>query len=291
MKPADNLLPLLPTPEDGGVIALVGAGGKTRAMFGLAEELALRGPDVVLTTTTHIFDPRLEPGRLFDQVLFDAGSTDAGMPRTRPWDLLPTHPDRGRRIVLASREEPATGKLRGLEPARIGELDRKGAFILVEADGAKRLPIKAPAGHEPVIPPAAELVLGIVGLDCLGRPMDAETVHRPECFGPLVGCAPGAPIQLEHIAALALSPQGLFKGTPTGVPRVIVLNKADLCRLEPAELLDRLKDSVASCADLLLVCSLRESDPAKRVPAQIQLRDSPAYDHHSSDSGEPSRCR
>ena len=42
------------------VIALTGGGGKTSVMFRLADELADMGKTVIVTTTTHIFNP---PGR------------------------------------------------------------------------------------------------------------------------------------------------------------------------------------------------------------------------------------
>ena len=41
-------------------IALTGGGGKTSVMFRLADELAKMGKTVIVTTTTHIFNP---PGR------------------------------------------------------------------------------------------------------------------------------------------------------------------------------------------------------------------------------------
>ncbi len=308
-------MPLLPHPEKGGVIALVGAGGKTCAMFGLAEELSMMGPDVLMTTTTHIFDPRLEQGRLFDQVVLDstwAEPTRAGTNRIAPWDLASPFPDRGRRIVLVSGEEViinasqhkgpqqntlnCTGnfgafpKLRGIHPTRITELRKGWDFVVVEADGAHLRPIKAPKSHEPVIPSATNLVLGIVGLDCLGQPMDTATVHRPECFAPITGCAPGAPIQLEHIAALARSPQGLFKGVPAGARRVLLLNKADLCSLEPFDLLRGLQAFEAPCADLILVCALHDPDPAKRVLAQTPPKETAEFFCNSPRPGETSKC-
>ena len=42
---------------DGGVISLVGAGGKTSLMFKLAHELSKTGEPVLTTTTTKIFEP------------------------------------------------------------------------------------------------------------------------------------------------------------------------------------------------------------------------------------------
>ncbi|HWQ09856.1 MAG TPA: selenium cofactor biosynthesis protein YqeC [Holophaga sp.] len=262
MRLTDALQSVLPSPAAGGVIALVGAGGKTRALFGLGEELAEQGHDVLLTTTTHIFDPRLEAGRLFDEVILEGAC---------PWEQVPPRPDRGRRIVFAGCKAPDPGKLRGVEPTRIGELARAGAFLLVEADGAKRHPVKAPGPHEPVVPGMAGLVIGVIGLDCLGRPMDGATVHRPEHFSTVAGCAMGDPIRPEHLMALARSPQGLFKGTPPGSRRVLLLNKADCCSLEPAVLLGRLQGCGDLPVDLVLVCTLRAPDSRERVLAVMDV--------------------
>jgi probable selenium-dependent hydroxylase accessory protein YqeC len=268
MNLAGVLAPLLPDPETGAVIALVGAGGKTSALFGLGQELA--GNGVLLTTTTHIFDPRLERGRGFDQVVLDPALALEGAPVQGGWG--PDGPVPGRRIVLAAFAEPDHGRLCGIHPSRVAQLRRARAFVIVEADGAKRLSVKAPADHEPVVPASADLVLGLVGLDCLGRPMDAATVHRPERFGPVTGCAEGAPIRLEHLSALGRSPLGLFKGAPASARRVLVLNKADLCGLDPAGLIRGIQAAPPGWADLVLVCSLGEADPAKRVLAWAQLR-------------------
>lgn len=262
MRLADALLPLLPDPA-GAVIALVGAGGKTSALFGLGEELGRPGAPALLTTTTHLFDPRLEPGRGYDRLVLEpalAGPAPAGAP-------CPVRPDGDRRVVLAAAAEPDTGKVRGIHPSWTAPLRTAWPWIVVEADGAKRLPVKAPADYEPVVPEDADLVLGCVGLACLGRPMDGATVHRPERFGPAADCPPGAPIEVAHLAALARSPLGLFRGAPAGARRVLVLNQADRCPLDPAALRAALDRCGPLGAHLALVCALGRPDPGVRVLA------------------------
>ena len=59
--------------------------------------------------------------------------------------------------------------------------------MLAEADGSTRLPLKAHAAWEPVIPAAAANVVWVVGASGLGKPV-TEVVHRPELFCERCGC-------------------------------------------------------------------------------------------------------
>ena len=237
MNLAEALLPLAPS----GVVALVGAGGKTSALFRLAREAADRGRTVLATTTTHMLDPRLE-GRDV-RVRLQPGLEFPG-----PDDPEPAVPGV---TFLASRAVEA-GKVKGVHPSRIPGLRARWDLVLVEADGSRRLPVKAPGPYEPALPDGPALVLGVIGLGCLGRPMDAATVHRPGIFARITGCAPGEPIGWTHLAALAAHPEGIFKGAAGA--RALLLNQADLGGNPPPGL--RLE------ADLVLVCSL---DPGGRA--------------------------
>ena len=44
--------------------------------------------------------------------------------------------------------------------------------MLIEADGAKCLPLKVPAEHEPVILPETTHVLSLYGMDAVGGVME-----------------------------------------------------------------------------------------------------------------------
>jgi probable selenium-dependent hydroxylase accessory protein YqeC len=203
------------------VVALVGGGGKTSAMFALGRLFARRGLRVLATTTTRILDPEMaseREGRLFGKVIMlgDPASSEG-----REALISAGNP-----LVLGARREGE--KLYGVDPAAIDVVAELFDIVLVEADGSRGLPIKAPASHEPVVPASSCIVIGVVGLDALGRPMDERVVHRPELFGPLVGCAPGEMITVAHVARLAASPLGLFKGAPATARCIVLLNKADL---------------------------------------------------------------
>jgi probable selenium-dependent hydroxylase accessory protein YqeC len=211
-----------------GPVALVGAGGKTSSMFALARAAAEAGARVLVTTTTRILDPSRvseREGAGFGRLLIEAEPMSEKA-RARIAAA-------GDRVVLAAGIEG--DKLVGIAPDEVDALAPLFDLCLVEADGSRGLPIKAPSDREPVIPQSAAAVLGFVGLEALGAPMDGRAVHRPELFGPLVGCALGSAIRVEHVVALAFSPEGLFKGAPRGASRIVVLNKADLCPPEAAE--------------------------------------------------------
>jgi len=244
------------------IIAIVGAGGKTAALFSLAESLVAQGVSVALTTTTQIRDPRYETGRRFDRVLIDASLMVAGTPipdafagSSGPVAFAGEPFASGGITVVAGATIVEGAKLQGIHPEKVRLLAGSFGAVLVEADGAKHLPVKAPAGHEPVVPEAASVVLGIIGLDCLGKPMDGRTVHRPELFGELVGCAVGQAIEARHLASLARSERGLFKGGPPKAAKVLVFNKADVLEREGLEsFLERI-DEERLDFDRILLCS------------------------------------
>ena len=237
----------------GVVAALVGAGGKTTAMFALARLVAGEGLSVAVTTTTRIYDPRDEVGRPFDGVVIDPLLGQAGGPGPGLFPGLPgrAFPRRGGILVLASGRDDREGTLLGIDPSRCAGLAETFDLVLVEADGSRGLPVKAPAGHEPVLPGEADLVFGFIGLDCLGQPATAAVVHRLDRFLSVTGAEPGSPIMPAHLGCLARHPEGLFRSAPSAALRVAVLNKAD-CTTD--SLASRSRDAVeASGADCRVV--------------------------------------
>jgi probable selenium-dependent hydroxylase accessory protein YqeC len=228
---------LLPILAPGSVVAFVGAGGKTAALFRLARELAASGHSVLVTTTTHLLDPRRDPRT-------PPGEIVVRPEMASPLDGEPGLPGRGGITVLLSREADETGRVSGVHPSWVPALRSSWDFVLVEADGSRGLPVKAPGPHEPVLPPGADLVVGVVGLDALGRPMDGRTVHHPELFTEVTGCESAAPIEWRHLAALTRHPLGLWKGVSS--KRALLLNKSDLVSDLPSgeELRDLVADQV-----------------------------------------------
>ena len=169
-----KLAPLLKIEK--GVTAIIGSGGKTTLLRTLSGELPGR---VLLCTSTH-FQGYADLPTVLDPTAADLRKA------------LAAHP-----IVCAAGRSP-TGKLVdcGLPYETLADL---ADFVLVEADGSRRRPLKAHARHEPVIPPCTRQVICVVGLSGLHRPV-SEVVHRPELFCPLVGCTPEDEATPERVA-------------------------------------------------------------------------------------------
>ena len=162
-----------------GVTAVIGSGGKTTMLDTLAEELSRRGR-VLCCTTTHIRIPSHLP------VLVDPGREELlGAARTHP--------------CLCAGSAAGEGKLGPLS-VPLASLAQHWDYILAEADGARGLPLKAHAPHEPVIPPEAGRTILVVGTAGLGRPI-REAVHRPEIFCRLTGLSPEDAASPEAVAA------------------------------------------------------------------------------------------
>jgi probable selenium-dependent hydroxylase accessory protein YqeC len=275
MEFADLVLSALrPPPSGGSIVAFVGAGGKTTGLYALAGELAARGARVLVTTTTMMYDPAGEGGRGLDGIerhgclAPDADRASASAVESLESALvrIGARAAAGRVLMAASGALAAEGKIRGIAPDIPQRLAPAFDYVLVEADGSRRLPVKAPGPAEPAMPFRVGLVLGFLGLDCLGTPVAADTVHRHELFARLVGAAPGEAITAAHLAALAGAENGLFKAAPPDARRIVILNKADLWtagRLDAT--LDAFAGALSTGIDLVVACSL--AAPSSRVLA------------------------
>ena len=163
-----------------GVTAVIGSGGKTSLLRALGRELAASGRRTVLCTTTKIY-PFPDAETLLCP---SAEALVAALKR--------------RALVCAGEPVPGTGKLTapGLPMKLLAEL---ADYVLVEADGSARRPLKAHAPWEPVIPPEASRVICVTGVGGFGLPI-REAAHRPERFAALAGCAPADAATPENTA-------------------------------------------------------------------------------------------
>lgn len=198
------------TPRE--LVALVGAGGKTSLLYRLARELAAAGVRTAAATTTKILPPGPEDGA---ELALAETWEDLAMPAS----AVPVF---GRRLL-------PNGKVEGIPPAWCDRLVAEGLVdaLVVEADGARRLPLKAPSEDEPVVPGGATLFVAVVGLSCLGRPLGGEVAFRPERVAAAAGVALGARITPALLTGLLATPGGLLQGRPPAARAAVFLNQAD----------------------------------------------------------------
>ncbi len=201
------------------LISLVGAGGKTTLMYRLAKELFLAGKRVVTTTTTKILEPNPEETNF----LF----IDSDEMRIK--DFVWHHVHQYGYLTVA-REKLGAAKLKGISADLVDDLWRLNEidFILVEADGSAGRPIKAPRPWEPVIPAETTLVIGIMGIDGLGKKVDEKNVFYPEGISKVTGLAEGEELSSEGMALLITHSEGIFKGAPSSSRVIAFLNKVDI---------------------------------------------------------------
>jgi len=205
-------------------VAITGAGGKTSLSRTLAVCLRRKGKSVLVTTTTHIFPP--EEGT----PLFLGDGCDLDALSSRLFTFFRQQP--AGIAVLAEYPVSDTGKLKGLSPERLCALrehlyDLPSLWMLVEADGSARHPLKAHAAHEPLIPACADAVIAVAGLDALGKTL-AEAVHRPELAAERLGLSLSCPVTAEIMACLLTREDGPFRGTPSNAAHALFLNQTDL---------------------------------------------------------------
>ncbi len=183
-------------PAKNRVIAFVGGGGKTTLIYELARELAGVGKQVLVTTTTHMKEPEKK---------WEADHT-VGVPC-----------------------EEQLGKIKGVSEEEYRKLKDRCDILLVEADGAKRKPLKAPAEHEPVIPKDADMVIGMAGASAIGKTIE-EGCHRAELVGKLLGKNITEVITVEDLVKVLKSEQGQKKQV-SQIYRMVI-GQADLLTKE-----------------------------------------------------------
>ena len=211
------------------LVSLVGGGGKTTGLFELGRQLA---GTVVLTTTTKMGRQRTDG----HHVMFSPSDSELA-------DALAQH-----RTALAWRTD-AGQKAIGVDPAVCDRWFDLADHIVVEADGARRMPFTAPNPFEPIVPSRTTMLIVCVGAPALGRVI-ADQCHRPMRVAALAGCSPYQRLTPERLARVLLSERGGRKGLPPTSRFTVVVNQVD-----PAErgFVDELADAVGDRAALVAV--------------------------------------
>ena len=189
------------------VVSIVGGGGKTTTLEQLAKEYAQKGEQAIVTTTTHMMPPkhwswcRDESLEVVDRYL---------KKETVVWIGL----------------ESENGKMKSMDLGFLKKLTDKKIPMIIEADGAKRLPFKIPSEWEPVILEESTMVIGVLGMDALGKPLK-EMCFRYELASKLLEKSKDSIITKEDYVKVISNSWGLKKGCHSNMEYVVILNKVD----------------------------------------------------------------
>lgn len=242
-----NLLKALRLNEPAAV-AFVGAGGKTTSIFQLAR--LLKQPAVV-TTTTHMGLWQMQRG---DRWI-------VGMPDSGQLEQMAN----GVSVITSAPDE--NGKVSGLDAKQLDRLraicQQNGWSLLIEADGAKQLPLKAPAEYEPAIPVWVDLVVVVAGLTGLGLICDNAHIHRADRFANLSGLQRGERVGEDHLLAVLRSSAGGLKNIPENSRKVLLLNQADDEKKASAG--RRLADQLLPTYDAVMIARLEVENEIEQV--------------------------
>ncbi len=196
----------------GEVVAFVGAGGKTSALLSLGHELVEAGWRVMATTTAQIAADQLD---LVPQVL------RAGMGMGALSNAL------GDSRFVFLYDTVRAGLVYGPSMAYIAYLlDAVDSdVLLVEADTAAGLPLKAPYENEPQIPPETSLVVPMASLAVLGQDLDSAHVYNAQAIIERYGFAEGARVKSPWVAQVLRDETLGLRGVPERARVVALLNQ------------------------------------------------------------------
>jgi len=196
-------------------IAIIGAGGKTTAMFQLAREMAKHSP-VIVTASSHLGVWQIP---LADKhVVVDSSNAIDELEKYLSGIVLVTG------AIDGERTKPVRDEI-------LSVLDQfcksRKLPLMVEADGSRGKPLKAWDKHEPPIPAFVDVVVEVVGLTGIGSPLTDESVHRAQIFSQLSGLDLQTSVTTEALLRVLTHPSGGLKNIPNGARKIVLLNQAD----------------------------------------------------------------
>lgn len=190
-----------------GVNAVIGSGGKSSLLKSLSLELSQKG-SVLLTTSTHILpfshcenicfsDENVSISDENISILdINASILDINAPSYDEDNHSQEEALKNSKVLLQRKvlslwnksKSPIlclgtlekNGKLSPF-PLSFSAIEQMADFVLVEADGSKRLPGKAHGRNEPEIPKESQRTVLVFGASALHKPI-SEVIHRVEIF-------------------------------------------------------------------------------------------------------------
>lgn len=195
-------------------VSIVGGGGKTSLMFALASQLA--GRRVITTTTKMGGDQNYGRPILVDPTADDVVDATDGDGQVVVW----------KQAVVDSQRGAGYSKAIGVDPRQCDEWFERVDHVLVEADGARRKPFKAPRQGEPVVPSTSTMLIIVAGADALGRVI-IDQCHRPLRVAALAGCQPGDRLTPTRAARVVTHQRGFMDHVPAHARVRLVVTKVD----------------------------------------------------------------
>ena len=186
--------------EKGNVVSITGAGGKTTFLIEFSKYLKSHKKSVLITTTTKIQSPsRLDFD--VDHVFLNSS------------DIMKYEPGKGESVYFAipmDDRKCSSPDIKDLEA-----LSRRYDVTLIEADGARYLPLKLHTARDPVVIEGTTLTVAIIGATGLGRKISEV------CFG----SDESGVCDIGFVQRLMDSPEGVLKGVKG--QGVVVVNQCD----------------------------------------------------------------
>jgi probable selenium-dependent hydroxylase accessory protein YqeC len=199
-------------------IAIIGGGGKTTALFQLARQIPGK---VWVSTTTHLGTDQLEYA---DKHYVVHSVDDCAIPQWLE-----------QKSTLLTGDFTPDDRVKGPGKEIMDQIkraaDKYNVSLVIEADGSRSRPLKAPGENEPATPDWAEMVITVAGLSVLGQVFSESTVHRVEPFAQITGLQIGDIITIESIAQLFASPLGGLKNSPAKAVKAALFNQEDTSEL------------------------------------------------------------
>lgn len=193
--------------EAGHVIGLMGSGGKTSLQKALGQVYREDQVPVFQTCTT-----RTEPWP-------DVSALSLGELSDKDPGALPP-------VLYLHDGADAEGKWRGLPPEAVDSLEERfpDRVILVEVDGAAKLPLKLHQPGEPVWPRRTSLALVVMGGSSVGSFVHTSVHRLGRVASPVFDPLPeGALVTWDHLLDLLVQPGGYLDQVPASVPAVLAV--------------------------------------------------------------------
>ncbi len=216
------------------IISIIGSGGKTT----LIETLALLGKSehlkVLVTTTTHMALPE-DHQYPFTTLIDDVEEL------TLPKEAI---------LLLGTRDK---GRIAPLPSHLFNQIAQSFDLILVEADGARGLPLKYHKKSEPVIPLQTTALVKILGLSSF-RKERKEVIHNYSLFSQ----ENTDRVDFSLIHTLAFHPQGLAVGSDVK-REILFYNQSDMLTSKEIEsLLEEGQPYLTHNQEGILIGSIQE---------------------------------